>query len=86
MAEKDGQERTEEPTEKKKRESRQKGQVARSRELNSAALMIVGGLAFLGMGGNSAMGIAWKRDIESDWGSGRFVVEDIPQNWIHLHF
>jgi len=57
MAEKDGQERTEEPTEKKKKDSREKGQVARSRELNSAALMIVGGLVFMGMGGQTAMGI-----------------------------
>lgn len=36
------QERTEEPTEKKLRESREKGQIPRSREFNTMAIMIVG--------------------------------------------
>ncbi len=58
MAEKDAQERTEEPTEKKKKESREKGQIARSRELNSAAILIVAALVFMGVGGASAGAIA----------------------------
>jgi len=39
MAEQQGQEKTEEPTEKKRRESREEGQVAFSKELSSAALL-----------------------------------------------
>ena len=58
MAEKDAQERTEDPTEKKKKETRDKGQVARSRELNSAALLITAGIAFLTIGKSSALGVA----------------------------
>ena len=58
MAEKDSQERTEDPTAKKKQEARDKGQVARSRELNSAALLIAAGLAFMSLGGESAIAIS----------------------------
>ena len=39
MAEQQGQEKTEAPTEKKRRESREEGQVAFSKELSSAALL-----------------------------------------------
>ena len=39
MAEQQGQEKTEAPTEKKRRDSREEGQVAYSRELSSAALL-----------------------------------------------
>ena len=39
MAEDDGRERTEEPTEKRRREFREKGQVAQSREVNTAMLL-----------------------------------------------
>lgn len=54
MAESDGEDRTEDPTEKRKRESREEGQLPRSRELGTVAVMLagVGGLlmygAFLG--------------------------------------
>ncbi len=45
MAEQDsGQERTEEPTQKKLDEARKKGEVPRSRELNAMAVMILGAL------------------------------------------
>ena len=44
MAEETGQEKSEEPTEKKKEDARKKGQVARSRELNAAGVMIFGSL------------------------------------------
>lgn len=44
MAEQQAQERTEQPTPKRLLEARQKGQVARSRELNMAAVMIGGAL------------------------------------------
>lgn len=52
MARDDGQERTEQPSPKRLREAREKGQVARSRELNTMVLMLVaaGGLLVLGQG------------------------------------
>jgi len=48
MAEnKDGTEKTEEPTSKRKEESRRDGEVARSKELTTAALLIASGFALL---------------------------------------
>lgn len=60
MAEDTGQERTEQPTPKKLREAREKGQVPRSRELNSMALLMASGGGFLLMGGSILSGL---RDI-----------------------
>lgn len=52
MAEKDdGQERSEEPTQKKLQEAREKGQVPRSRELAGVAVMIFGAAGLLMSGG-----------------------------------
>jgi len=45
-----GAEKSEQPTEKRLRESREKGEVARSRELTTAALMLTGSGALLGFG------------------------------------
>lgn len=50
MAEDSGQERTEEPTAKRQKESREKGQVARSRELNTLAVVMVAALGLLMLG------------------------------------
>ena len=51
MAESDsGQERTEEPTSKRLKESRDKGQVARSRELNTLAVVMVAAVGLLMLG------------------------------------
>lgn len=47
----DGQEKTEEPTSKRLQDSRKKGQVARSKELNTMAITLMGGLALVGMSG-----------------------------------
>jgi flagellar biosynthetic protein FlhB len=47
-----GQEKTEEPSEKRLREAREKGQVARSRELGSLALTAGSAIVFLVMGGH----------------------------------
>ncbi len=55
-----GQDRSEEPTEKRKRESREKGQIARSKELNTLAIMLAGAGGLLASGGSlakSLMGI-----------------------------
>ncbi len=45
-----GQEKTEQPTAKKLREAKQKGQVPRSKELNSSGIMFIGAAALLLMG------------------------------------
>ena len=50
MAEDSAQERSEEPTPKRLREAREKGQVPRSRELNSMALLMISGGGMLLMG------------------------------------
>jgi flagellar biosynthetic protein FlhB len=47
MAEMDFQERTEQATPKRQQESRRRGQVARSRELNIAAVLLSGAIVFL---------------------------------------
>ena len=52
MAEDTGQERTERATPKRLREARERGQVARSRELGSAALLITGAATLLAAGGH----------------------------------
>lgn len=57
MSEDTGQEKTEEPTPKKLRESREKGQVPRSKELNSMMLLMGSGAGFLLMGGTLLSGI-----------------------------
>ncbi len=46
------QERTEQPTEKKKEDSRKKGQVPRSRELNTMLSLLFGGLGLIVFGDN----------------------------------
>ncbi len=45
-----GQEKSEEPTEKKLKEGRDKGQVPRSKELNAMAIMVFGSLGFIMFG------------------------------------
>ena len=50
MAEDSGQARTEEPTAKRQKESREKGQVARSKELNTLAVVMVAAVGLLMLG------------------------------------
>lgn len=47
----DGQERTEEATPKRLQEAREKGQIARSRELNTMAMLVVAAISLTMMGG-----------------------------------
>lgn len=62
----DGTERTEQPTEKRLRESRERGQVPRSRELANATVVGLAGLALLPLGGILARNAAdWMRDALS---------------------
>ncbi|WP_248802309.1 flagellar biosynthesis protein FlhB [Pseudomonas sp. MWU13-2100] len=53
-----GQDKTEDPTEKKKRDAREKGEVARSKELNTFAVMMAGAGALLVFGGALAQDLA----------------------------
>ncbi|MGH8383925.1 MAG: flagellar biosynthesis protein FlhB [Pseudomonas sp.] len=46
-----GQDKTEDPTEKKKKDAREKGEIARSKELNTLAVMLAGAGALLVFGG-----------------------------------
>ncbi|MCF5066620.1 flagellar biosynthesis protein FlhB [Pseudomonas syringae] len=46
-----GQDKTEDPTEKRKKDSREKGEIARSKELNTLAIMLAGSGALLIFGG-----------------------------------
>lgn len=46
-----GQDKTEDPTEKKKKDAREKGEIARSKELNTLAIMLAGSGALLIFGG-----------------------------------
>ena len=52
------QERTEEPTPKRRQDARNKGDVARSRELNTAAILVVGALGLLMFGAKLANSMA----------------------------
>lgn len=58
MAEDAGQERTEQPTPKRLREAREKGQVPRSRELNTMVLLLVSAGALLLMGSQFLGGLS----------------------------
>ncbi|MDO7895370.1 flagellar biosynthesis protein FlhB [Pseudomonas citrulli] len=49
-----GQDKTEDPTEKRRRESREKGEIARSKELNTLAIMLAGAGSLLIYGGGLA--------------------------------
>lgn len=46
-----GQDKTEDPTEKRKNDAREKGEIARSKELNTVAVMLAGALGLLSFGG-----------------------------------
>lgn len=57
MAQEDAQERTEQATPKRLREAREKGQIARSRELNTFAMLLMSGIGFLLLGGRVIDGL-----------------------------
>ncbi|NOY63137.1 MAG: flagellar biosynthesis protein FlhB [Gammaproteobacteria bacterium] len=57
MAEDSGQERSEEPTDKRVRESREKGQIARSRELTTLTMLLIASAGFLIFGAQIVDGI-----------------------------
>ncbi|MBT3197703.1 MAG: flagellar biosynthetic protein FlhB, partial [Gammaproteobacteria bacterium] len=53
----DGTEKTEEPTEKRLSESREKGQIPRSRELNTFVMLVMAAVSFLTLGGEMILQI-----------------------------
>jgi flagellar biosynthetic protein FlhB len=57
MSEDSGQEKTEEPTSKRLEEAHKKGQIARSRELNTFVMLMASSLLFLMMGGQIGNGL-----------------------------
>ncbi len=57
MAQESGQERTEQATPKRLREARDKGQIARSRELTTFAMLLMSGVGIMFMGGRVIDGI-----------------------------
>jgi flagellar biosynthetic protein FlhB len=60
-----GDERTEQPTPRRREEARREGQVARSAELSSASVMLAGAVVLAGVGGASLGGLAVRTLRES---------------------
>lgn len=60
----DGQEKTEEPTPKRLDDAKKKGQIARSKELNTMAITLIGGIALVAM--SSMMGEGLSRIMSSN--------------------
>jgi len=58
MAESDAQERTEQPTAKRLSDAREKGQIARSREMNTMLVLLAGGVGMMMMGSYLVSGVA----------------------------
>ena len=58
MAEESGQERTEDPTPKRQLDSKKKGQIARSRDFNTMAIVAMAAAALLMMGGSFTDGLS----------------------------
>lgn len=54
----DGQEKTEEPTAKRLDDAKKKGQIARSKELNTMAITLIGGMALVAMSGSMGEGLS----------------------------
>ncbi len=63
----DGQEKTEQPTPKRQQDAKKKGQIARSRELNTMAITLLGGIALVSMSQYMGSGL-W------DLMSGNFTI------------
>ncbi|VVN95996.1 Flagellar biosynthetic protein FlhB [Pseudomonas fluorescens] len=79
-----GQDKTEDPTEKRKKDSREKGEIARSKELNTLAVMMAGAGALLVFGGMLAedlmdlmrLNFTLSREVIMDQGSmGAFLLQ-----------
>lgn len=78
----DGQEKSEQPTAKKLEDSRRKGQVARSRELNTMAITLAGGIALTAL--SSHMGSGLSRIMTSSFRIQRADMFDATAMLRHL--
>ncbi len=54
----DGQEKTEQPTAKRLQDAKRKGQIARSRELNTMSITLIGGMVLVGLSGHFGAGLS----------------------------
>ena len=63
----DGQEKSEQPTSKRLDDARKKGQVPRSRELNTMAVTLGGAVTLVAMGGQLGEGLwgLWRKTFPS---------------------
>jgi len=77
-----GQEKTEQPTERRKNESKKKGQVPRSRELNTMLSLIFGALSLLVLGGSISSGLSSL--VEAGFSFDREVAFDKGMVPVHL--
>ena len=71
-----GADKTEDPTDKRKKDSREKGEIARSKELNTLAVMVAGCGALLAFGGHLAQSLLELK--RSDFTLSREVLLDEP--------
>ncbi|MFP2770590.1 flagellar biosynthesis protein FlhB [Oceanisphaera sp. KMM 10153] len=74
MAESDGQEKTEQPTEQRLRQAREKGQIPRSKELGTAAVLLSAALGLMMVG--DALGLAMSRVFEHNFRIDREALFD----------
>ena len=77
-----GQEKTEQPTERRKNESKKKGQVPRSRELNTMLSLIFGALGLLVLGGSISSELSSL--VETSFSFDREVAFDKDMIPVHL--
>jgi flagellar biosynthetic protein FlhB len=69
-----GQDKTEDPTDKRKKDAREKGEIARSKELNTVAVTLAGAGALLAFGGGMAQ--AMMELMRSNFTLSREVITD----------
>ncbi len=74
MAESDGQEKTEQPTEQRLRQAREKGQIPRSKELGTAAVLLSAALGLMMVG--DSLGLAMSRVFERNFRVERATLFD----------
>ncbi len=80
MPEESFQERTEQATPKKKQEAREKGNIPRSNEVNSAVILLISGLGFVIFGKHMFNGIkVFISSIFRDFGTIELTVNNMPQ-------
>jgi flagellar biosynthetic protein FlhB len=82
MAEDSDQEKTEEPTGKRLEDARKKGQIARSRELNTFAMMIASAALLLMQGGEIGKGLL--KMMQAEFQASRTTIFDPTSTTVHF--